>query len=97
MYSHQFGFRANHSPELALLLLVDKVSDALEKGEREGGTKQKTLIDDLPLFAAAPAPVPQAPPQSSQLQSLLSEVHPDELTPREALDILYKLKDAAKP
>ncbi len=33
------------------------VLEALEKGEREG-SGQKALIDDLPLFAATPAPAP---------------------------------------
>ena len=33
LYSYQFGFRKKHSPELALICLVDKISDALEKGE----------------------------------------------------------------
>lgn len=33
LYKYQFGFRANHSPDLALLLLIDKISDALENGE----------------------------------------------------------------
>ena len=33
LYSYQFGFRLNHAPELALLCLVDKISDALENGE----------------------------------------------------------------
>ncbi|MHA6264289.1 DNA mismatch repair protein MutS [Arenibacterium sp. CAU 1754] len=71
------------------------VLDALEKGEREGGAKQKALIDDLPLFSAAqpPAPAP-APSKISEVETLLSDIHPDELTPREALDVLYKLKEA---
>ena len=34
------------------------VLEALEKGEREGGTRKHTLIDDLPLFSAMPAPPP---------------------------------------
>ncbi len=71
------------------------VLEALEKGEREGGATQKTLIDDLPLFAVAPAPAPQ-PKQSSKLEETLAEIIPDELSPREALDLLYKLKEAAK-
>ena len=33
LYAFQFGFRAGHSPELALLYLVDKISNALEEGE----------------------------------------------------------------
>lgn len=71
------------------------VLDALEKGEREGGATQKTLIDDLPLFSAASSPAP-TPPKSSVLTDTLADVHPDELTPKQALDILYKLKEAAK-
>ncbi len=72
------------------------VLDALEKGEREGGTKQKTLIDDLPLFSVSATPPPQ-PQKPSKVEDALKDVLPDELTPREALDILYKLKEAAKP
>jgi DNA mismatch repair protein MutS len=71
------------------------VLEALEKGEREGGAKQKTLIDDLPLFSAIPAPAPQ-PAKTSAVEERLKEISPDELTPREALDLLYKLKEAAK-
>lgn len=71
------------------------VLDALEKGEREGGAKQKTLIDDLPLFSATVTP-PPAPARSSAVEDALSDIHPDELSPKEALDILYKLKEAAK-
>ncbi|MEP3673784.1 DNA mismatch repair protein MutS [Sulfitobacter sp.] len=71
------------------------VLEALEKGEREGGATQKTLIDDLPLFAMTPTP-PPAPQKSSPLDDLMAAILPDELTPREALDLIYKLKEAAK-
>ena len=71
------------------------VLDALEKGEREGGATQKTLIDDLPLFSISAAPAPR-PTQKSKLEEELSNILPDELTPRQALDLLYKLKEAAK-
>ena len=33
LYSYQFGFRAEHSPNLAMIFLVDKISNALEKGD----------------------------------------------------------------
>ena len=64
---------------------------ALEKGERESG-QQKALIDDLPLFAVTPAPLPHAPGTSSRVEERLSEIYPDELTPKQALDLLYELK-----
>ncbi|WP_299081406.1 DNA mismatch repair protein MutS [uncultured Ruegeria sp.] len=71
------------------------VLDQLEKTEREGG-KQKALIDDLPLFSAA-APPPPPTPKSSPVTDMLDDILPDELSPREALDLIYKLKEAAKP
>ena len=33
LYSFQFGFRRGNSPDLALLCLVDRISNALENGE----------------------------------------------------------------
>ncbi|OWU69820.1 DNA mismatch repair protein MutS [Roseovarius sp. 22II1-1F6A] len=74
------------------------VLDALEKGEREGGRAQKAVIDDLPLFAAAPPPAPVAAPDpaAQALNTRLEEVMPDELTPRAALDLIYELKALAR-
>jgi DNA mismatch repair protein MutS len=67
------------------------VLEALEKGERDGG-KAATLIDDLPLFrAAAPAPAPK-PQKTSELETRLTAISPDELTPIEALRLVYELK-----
>ncbi|MDH3264012.1 MAG: DNA mismatch repair protein MutS, partial [Paracoccaceae bacterium] len=68
------------------------VLEALEKGEREGARRQ-TLIDDLPLFNAAPRQAGKAPaPGRSPLEERLEAIHPDELTPREALELLYEIK-----
>ncbi|MBN2907306.1 MAG: DNA mismatch repair protein MutS [Rhodobacteraceae bacterium] len=74
------------------------VLDALEQGEREGGRPQKTLIDDLPLFSAVPptAAVPR-PVGQTPLEEKLAGVHPDELTPKQALDLVYTLKSLARP
>jgi DNA mismatch repair protein MutS len=70
------------------------VLDALEKGDREGG-KQATLIDDLPLFRAAPpAPLPQKQ-KASPVEERLKDIHPDELTPMEALKLIYEIKGLA--
>jgi len=63
----------------------------LEKGAREGGGAKTTLLDDLPLFSVAPGTAP-APAKASQLEEMLAGVLPDELSPKEALDLLYELK-----
>ena len=67
------------------------VLEALERGEREQGGKAKALIDDLPLFAAAARPAPP-PAAASAVEERLRAVLPDELTPREALALVYELK-----
>ena len=33
LYAFQFGFRKLHSPNLALIILVDRISKALENGD----------------------------------------------------------------
>ncbi|MDG2405615.1 MAG: DNA mismatch repair protein MutS, partial [Paracoccaceae bacterium] len=70
------------------------VLEALEKSERENGGAAKALIDDLPLFAMAPSPVPPVA-KPSALEERLCDIQPDELTPRDALKLLYELKDCA--
>ncbi|MCB1336294.1 MAG: DNA mismatch repair protein MutS [Maritimibacter sp.] len=76
------------------------VLESLEKGEREGTGAAKGLVDDLPLFAASvvasrPAAAPAKGP--SPLEEKLAGIHPDELTPREALDLMYELKALSAP
>ena len=70
------------------------VLEALEKGEREG--QRKFVIDDLPLFNAIPTPAPQktAP---SQVEARLKSIMPDDLSPKEALNLIYELRDLVKP
>ncbi|MFW8593832.1 DNA mismatch repair protein MutS [Cribrihabitans neustonicus] len=70
------------------------VLDMLEQGSRDGGAKIQ--IDDLPLFAAAPAQAaPRPAPGPSPVEQMLGTIQPDDLSPREALDLLYQLKQAA--
>ncbi len=54
----------------------------------------RKLIDDLPLFAARPAPAPRKDGDVALagLAEALATFHPDEMSPREALEALYALK-----
>ena len=79
----------------AVIARARVVLEALEKGEREGGATQNTLIDDLPLFASTPPPAP-VKVEASPALDLLGDILPDELSPKQALDLIYKLKEAAK-
>ncbi|WP_317057864.1 DNA mismatch repair protein MutS [Roseovarius rhodophyticola] len=68
-----------------------KILETLEKGEREGGGKRDMIIDDLPLFSSAPSPAPPMSKQS-ELDTRMKDIMPDELSPKEALDLIYELK-----
>jgi DNA mismatch repair protein MutS len=82
---------------------IERAREVLRQLEDDARKRPSTaLIDDLPLFAArAPAPPaapkpPALPPHAAELLTLLETIHPDDLTPREALDALYRLK-AVRP
>ncbi|KIT17877.1 DNA mismatch repair protein MutS [Jannaschia aquimarina] len=80
----------------AVVARAREVLDALESGEQ--GTRPKALIDDLPLFSAASAPPPApAPAKEGAVETRLRDILPDELTPREALDLIYELRRLADP
>jgi DNA mismatch repair protein MutS len=71
---------------------AEEVLQILESGDEAGALAR--LADDLPLFRAMqhrPAP---AAAKESAAEEILKDISPDELTPREALELLYKLKAA---
>ena len=68
---------------------AEEVLGVLEKGEQGGALAR--LADDLPLFSAARRRAEPAPRESAA-EALLGDIRPDELSPREALDLLYRLK-----
>jgi len=73
------------------------VLDMLEQGDRQGKAATADLLDDLPLFSSAPAPQrSEISPSKDPVSEALAEVSPDELTPKEALDLIYRLKGLSK-
>jgi len=70
--------------------VISRARKVLEKLEREGAKGQASgLIEDLPLFQAA-SPSPE--PRQSAVEKKLAGLAPDELSPREALALVYELK-----
>lgn len=86
--------------------VVERARDVLhrlEEGETSG--KAQKIIDDLPLFAIAQKPREYSnygansgakPAQDSALLVAVGEINPDDLTPREALEALYRLKQISQ-
>jgi DNA mismatch repair protein MutS len=81
----------------AVVARAEQVLSALEKGDQGGAVAR--LADDLPLFAALARPKPREtiPAGPSPLEDKLAAINPDELTARQALDLLYELKALLKP
>jgi DNA mismatch repair protein MutS len=84
--------------------VIDRAKLVLAQLEAEDRiSPARKLIDDLPLFAATPrsaAPAPLADAGLAALVEALGALHPDEMSPREALEALYALKaklDKPKP
>ena len=67
--------------------VVARARQVLAKLERDPNSPAR--LDDLPLFAATKPPEPAEP---SRLAAALAGIDPDALTPREALEALYRLK-----
>lgn len=75
-----------------------QVLHQLEQGGSDGqgvaqGQKMEALSAELPLFSAVHEKVLKPETEPSKLDHAMESVKPDELTPREALDLLYKLKE----
>ncbi|MEP9386925.1 DNA mismatch repair protein MutS [Mesorhizobium sp. KR9-304] len=73
--------------------VVSRAKDVLaqlETGESAG--KADRLVDDLPLFSAVARREAPLPARTDALGEALASMNPDELTPREALEALYRLK-----
>nr|WP_075869948.1 DNA mismatch repair protein MutS [Bartonella apis] len=77
----------------AVLSRAKDVLHQLEKGEVAG--KAAKLIDDLPLFSVALSRETENNKKASKIEEALKEINPDELSPKQALEELYRLKQLA--
>jgi DNA mismatch repair protein MutS len=70
---------------------VERARAVLARLEANGGATRVEFADDLPLFAQVMAET--AP---SAFEAALAEIEPDALTPKQALEALYRLKSIQK-
>jgi DNA mismatch repair protein MutS len=73
----------------AVVARAEVVLALLEKSEQSGELAR--LADDLPLFSAA-RPKGKTATQESEVEKALAQVEPDALAPREALELIYRLR-----
>jgi DNA mismatch repair protein MutS len=61
---------------------------------QDRGSTARALADDLPLFALTSRATsePQPPSPADQVIEALNALHPDDMSPRDALEALYALK-----
>jgi len=70
---------------------VERARAVLSRLEANGGATRVEIVDELPLFAQVVAETAPSP-----LEAALGEIDPDRLSPKEALEQLYRLKAAAR-
>ena len=72
--------------------VIARATEVLEKLEsNDQGGKTQALINELPLFNAMQTP-PVLVKSPSNIEVALADIYPDELTPKDALAIIYELK-----
>ena len=69
-----------------VLARARQVLGVLEQRSSDG---KGAVLDDLPLFAHQPPP---QKPAVNPIHDMLDLVRPDDLTPRQAIDLIYELK-----
>ncbi len=72
----------------AAIRRAEEVLSTLEKGDQASALSR--LTDDLPLFSVQAPAAPSL--KGSAVEASLKAINPDELSPREALEQLYKLR-----
>ena len=80
----------------AVTARAEQVLEKLEAGD--GSPRAADLADDLPLFSATPSRASGgkgAMRGPSPVDDAVSTLNPDEMTPKQALDFLYTLKNLA--
>jgi len=77
--------------------VIERAKVILAELEAEDRTSHaRRLIDDLPLFAATARPAPTGLEEAADtVTAALAVLHPDEMSPREAIEALYALKAKA--
>jgi DNA mismatch repair protein MutS len=75
--------------------VIARAKSVLAKLEaQDRGQTARALVDDLPLFAVPSRAAAEAAPPSEaeQLVAAVKALHPDDMSPREALEALYALR-----
>ena len=73
--------------------VIERAGEVLASLEQSGqGKDMRRLADDLPLFSAARPISRPAARQQSEVEAELMRILPDQMSPLEALECLYRLK-----
>ena len=76
--------------------VVERAKAVLHQLEESGSaSRQHKLIDNLPLFSAEVRQASKPPAKPEALGVALEQVNPDDLSPKEALELVYRLKHLA--
>ncbi len=69
--------------------VIRRARQVLAVLEQRSSGGQGVVLDDLPLFAHQPPP---EKPSVNPLDEMIDAIRPDEITPRDAIELIYQLK-----
>jgi DNA mismatch repair protein MutS len=72
-----------------------RATQVLEGLEKNKNTQRK-ISENLPAYDAQASLAPKAKEMNAELEKILTELDPDALSPKEALELLYRVKNAMK-
>jgi DNA mismatch repair protein MutS len=70
--------------------VISRARQVLQSLEKSDRARPRAVIDDLPLFAVKPTEDERV--KEHPALAMLEAINPDELSPKEALESLYRLK-----
>jgi len=77
----------------AVVARAGEVLAKLEDNDRSAAGRPVAALEDLPLFAAARPTNPVNDRRTSELERALDDINPDEMSPKAALEAVYRLKE----
>ena len=85
--NRSYGIHVAHLAGLPLTV-IKRAGEILHKLEQRGSASPQLSMETLPLFQATNREINEA----EKITEKVRAIHPDTLSPREALDVLYELK-----
>jgi DNA mismatch repair protein MutS len=78
---------------LSVLTRAEQVLNKLNSSDKKSSSNKKTSLEKLPLFNLSPPEKALVPKNTHRVEAKLKNIMPDEISPKDALELIYTLKE----